>query len=789
MFKNYFVIAFRNLQRNAVYSFINIAGLSVGLACSILILLWVADEVSFDRFHANHDRLFLVHANQELNGEIETSSRTPYPLMDALLAKSSLIKRTSLVNYGEGFLLTAGENRITKIGVVATSGFLNMFTFPVLHGSAEKALVDPRSIVLTRSTAKALFGEENVLNRFVKIENSDELKVTAVVEDVPSSSSIQFEFLLPVAYYKTTQGWFERAMGDWRNHSFWVFAELQDNASVEEVNKQIESLVRDNNAAAKKESLFLHAVTDWHLYSTFENGKASGGLIENVRMFTAIAVFILLIACINFMNLATARSESRAREVGIRKTVGSRRKQLIFQFLGESMLITVIAFLFALIIVQSILPFYNGIVSKSLAIDFTDLTVWLCAIGIIAVTGFLAGSYPAFYLSGFQAIRVLKGKFYSGRGSVTPRKVLVTTQFAFSILLIIGTVVVYQQINHVKSRHVGYDKKNLLLIWSTSEREKSFSSLKQSLLASGVVESVTKSSAPITRIFSSTDDVTWPGKLGDDKVSFTTIATEYDFAQTMGVGLIEGRDFSPQFLSDTSAIVINQAALELTGMKDPIGQKINIWGDDRTIIGVMENIVMGSPYHSVGPLAMVLIPGWSSTISVRIKPTNDPGQAVASIESIFKKFDPEHPLYHRFADAEFETKFKSITLIGTLASGFSALAIIISCLGLFGLAAFTAEQRTKEVGIRKILGASVSSLVLLMSKDFSKLVVFAFFVAAPLGWWLVNSFLEQYPYRVETNPIVFFIAGILTLALTLVIVSTQAIRAATSNPASALRSE
>jgi putative ABC transport system permease protein len=789
MLKNYILIALRNIQRNSVYSFINIAGLSIGLACSILILLWVADEISFDRFHKNFERIHHVYISQEISSTIETTPNTPYPMLDALKSRSSQIKRGALINHGEGYLLGVGDIKVIRMGTVATEEFLSIFDFQILSGSKKHALTDPSSIVLTRSTAKALFGSDDAMNKIVKLENKHELKVSAVIEDVPAQSTLQFDFLLPFGFYSATQEWVRWSMTAWKNHSFKTFVELSPGASAEEVNNSIRDLIKENNESAPTAKVFLHPMERWHLYSEFENGKEAGGMIEYVRMFTVIGIFILAIACINFMNLATARSESRAREVGIRKSVGSRRKQLVAQFIGESLFISFIAFLFAIVLVEVTLPFFNLVVNKTLQINYADPVLWLAASTIVLLTGVVSGSYPAFYLSAFKPVEVLKGKLHAGRSSIAPRKILVTLQFGFSIFLIIATIVIYQQLNHVKSRHVGYDRENLMLIWTSSAIETNYSSLKEELKNSGIVKSVCKSSAPITRIFSSTDEVRWPGKVGHDKVGFITFATEYDFTETMGIKLLEGRDFSPQFTADTSAVIINKAALNVMGLHDPIGQKITMWGNERTIIGVMEDVVMGSPYQPADPLAVVLIPGWSSTISVRLNPSNDLQASVAAVEKIFKIYDPDHPLSYRFADTEFETKFRSINLISQLASAFAILAVAISCLGLFGLAAFTAEQRTKEVCIRKILGASVGSLVVLMSKDFSRLVIFAFIIASPLAWWMLGSYLEQYPYRITLQWWILPIAGLAALVLTVLIVSTQALRAARSNPANNLKAE
>jgi putative ABC transport system permease protein len=788
MFKNYLLVSLRNLQRNKVYSIINIAGLSIGIACSVLIFLWINDEVSYDRFHTNYDRLHQVYMNQEFSGVIKTGDFTPYPLAEAVRQKSSGVKHVSMANHGEGYLLAVGENKLSKMGTAVTEEFLQMFSFKVIKGNPANALSDPSSIVISQSLAKALFGDEDPMDKLIKLENSNDLKVTGVIEDVPSQSTLQFDFLLPFEFL-AKQDWVQRSKQNWQNHSFKIFAELQPDASEADVNSAINSIIRDNDKNAPTAEVFLQPMRNWRLFNEFTNGKISGGMIDYVIMFSAIGIFILLIACINFMNLATARSESRAREVGIRKSIGSLRKQLIIQFLGESVLITVLAFVLALVFVELVLPFYSMLVNKNLLIQYSNPYLWIGAIIFILTTGIISGSYPAFYLSAFKPVKVLKGKPHTERGSVTPRKALVTLQFAFSIFLIIGTVVIYQQIMHVKARQIGYDRENLMLIWTNAEIEKNFSTLKEELKRTGAVKSVCKSSAPVTRIFSATDGVSWPGKVGEDKVTFTTVATEYDFAETMGVKMLEGRDFSPEFKSDSSAIVINKAALDIMGLQNPIGQKIRIWGDERPIVGVMDNIVMGSPFEPVAPLALALIPDWSSTISVRLESTSDVQAAVSKVEKVFKAVDPEHPLWYRFADTEFETKFSSINLVSRLALIFAVLAIFISCLGLFGLSAFTAQQRTKEMGIRKVLGASVSGLVAMIAKDFSKLVVLAFILAAPFAWFMLNGFLEQYPYRIGIAWWVLPLAGLSALFLAVIIVSTQALTAAKSNPVESLRSE
>jgi putative ABC transport system permease protein len=790
MIKNYLLIAFRNLYRNSFYSSINIIGLAVGIACSILILLWVADELSFDRFHENYGEIHKVYINQEFSGKVETYIAVPYPAMSAIKSVAPGVKHVVMTNYGEGYNLAVGETRVTKMGLSVSEDFFNMFSFKPIYGDATSAIRDPSSIVITQSTAQSLFGDINPIGKLVLLEKTKEFKVGSVIEDIPEQSTIRFDFFIPYAYFESSQEWVRESRENWRNNSFHVYVQLEREASVENVNQAIKDLVSKNEKNSPTAELFLHPMSKWRLYTNFTGGKISGGLIDYVTMFSAIAVFILIIACINFMNLATARSEKRAREVGIRKSVGSRRQQLILQFLGESITITFLGFSLAIVIVELMLPAYNTLVSKQLFIEYSNPALWIAALSIVLLTGIIAGSYPAFYLSGFQPVKVLKGKVETSHGASTPRKVLVTLQFGFSIFLIIGTLVVYQQIMHVKSREIGYDRENLMLIWSNKELETNFQTTKDELLKSGVVKAVCKSSAPITRIFSSTD-VEWQGKDPNEKVSFVTMATEYDFAETMGIKMIEGRDFSRDFaFADTSNVIVNKAAVELMGVKDPIGATLRMWGDEWTIIGVTENIIMGSPYVPVDPTVMVFIPDWSSTINVRLNKTSDIPAAVAKVETIFKKINPSFELSWRFADAEFETKFASINLISNLAGIFSSLAILITCLGLFGLAAFTAEQRRKELGIRKVLGATVSGLILLISKDFSRLIMAAFVIASPLAWWFLNSFfLEQYPYRISIAWWIIPVAGFSSLLLAMLIVGAQAFRAAQSNPVDSLRRE
>lgn len=789
MLLNYLKIAIRSLLKNPAFSFINVTGLSTGLACSILILLWVYDEFTFNQYFPKYDNIAQVRLNAIVDKGIVTGQSLPYPLKDALLTQDKRILRAVRTNWGEGALMAVGDKRINKVGLWVTESFFDIFEHEFIAGTP-RALDDPRSVVLTESLAKALFGDEDPFNRMILIENREELKVTGVVKNLPENANFSnFHFYMSYGYYELIQAWVPKVKEDWASNVSQIFIELEPGTNIEEVDASISKVISNHHKDLDNVSLFLQPMSHWRLFTNFTEGKESGGLILYVRLFTGIAIFILVIACINFMNLATARSERRAREVGIRKSIGSRRKDLVFQFLGESVLLALIAFLVAVVLVELSLPLYNQLVSKHLEINYTSPYFWLLGLGLTLATGILAGSYPAFYLSAFNPVQVLKGRLRVSRGSAAPRQMLVTLQFGFSILLVIASVVVYKQIDHLRRRDTGYNQENLLLIWTTADIEKNYQPLKTELLASGYVESMCKSNSPVTSIFSTNTMEDWPGRQPGQRIEFTTIATEYDYTKTLGIKLLQGRDFSPDRVADSAAMVINQATVDVLNLKDPIGAKVRMFDTDYEVIGVTENILMGVAHRPIDPMVLVLIPGWSSTISVRLNPSGDIKETLAGVEKIFQKHNPAYPFDYRFADVEFQKKFSTFDMIGRLSNGFTVLTLLITALGIFGLASFAAEQRSKEMSIRKVMGATVGSLVLLMTRDFSRLVVIAFLVAAPLGWYFMNQFLERYPYRIEMPLWVLPLAGISALVLTLAIVSTQAMRTATANPVESLRSE
>jgi putative ABC transport system permease protein len=789
MFRNYLLVTFRNLRKNGFYSFINIAGLAIGITCSILIILWVADETSFDKFQPKADRLYQVWVNAHFDGRVNSWRSVPLPTAEAMKPANANIVHAAVSDWGGDHLLaTTEDKRMNKRGFNVGEEFLEMFQFPLIAGNAEQVLDEASNIVITESTAKAFFGDEDAMGKIIRIDNQHDLKVAGILKDIPLNSSFQFDFLLPYKHWHNTNDWVKRNETNWGNYSFQVYVELNDAKNKDAVENTIRKMLEAHGEDKEiKHEFLLYPMLRWRLHSSFDNGVEKGGLSDYVQLFTIIAVFIIVIACINFMNLATARSERRAREVGIRKSVGSRRNQLIFQFIGESMIIAFISFAIAVLAAQLLLPYYNMLVEKKLFIDYTGKEFWIFSLGLILITGVVAGSYPAFYLSSFQPVKVLKGKPTIGKGASLPRKILVTLQFGFSIFLIISMFVIYNQIQLAKGRDIGYVQEGLITVPLNKDYHDNLKSLKAELLASGEVESAVRANSAITDI-NSNNFLGWPGKPDELKVIFTTIVTDYDWAKTMGVKMIEGRDFSEDFVSDSSAIVVNQAAIKIMGLKDPIGTELDLWGEKRKLIGVYDDVLMGSPYEEVKPMFAVLDDWWGS-VTIRLKKSNDLQASLKTVETIFKKYGPNYPFEYKFVDVEFQKKFTQINLTSRLASLFAVLAIMITGLGLFGLAAFTAEQRTKEIGIRKVMGASVSSLVNLISKDFSILVIIAFVIWAPLSWWAMKSYLERYTIRTEIAWWIFPATGAIALVFALLIVSTQALRAAHSNPVNSLRNE
>jgi putative ABC transport system permease protein len=784
MFKNYFKTAWRNLVKNKMHSFINIAGLSVGMAVAILIGLWIWDEVSFNSSFANHKKLAQVMVTQTLNNESGTDESCAIPPAAALRANYAAdIKYVSLVSGEENHLLAVGEKKLSVAGKWVEPDFPEMFTLKMLEGN-RNALQDPSSIVLSQSMAKAFFGDKNALNQVLKIDNKLEMKVAGVYEDLPRNTEFYpVKFLLP---WSNKNNWAAKQT-NWGNHCALIYVQLTANADFNNTIARIKNLPTPH-INEWKEELVLQPADKMHLYTEFKNGKATGGRIQFVWLFGIIGVFVLLLACINFMNLSTARSEKRAKEVGIRKTMGSLRGQLIGQFLSESLLVVFIAFIFSLLMVQLSLPFFNTLADKQMSVPWSNSLFWILALGFALFTGIVSGSYPAFYLSAFDPIKVLKGVFRTGRFASLPRKVLVVTQFTVSITLIVGTIIVFRQIQYAKDRPVGYAREGLITIPLNLNAWDHRDAFRNDLLQTGSVANMAVSSQAASN-FNNNNSLDWSGRDANLIVFFRDVNVTHEFGKTVGWTIAQGRDFSRDFASDSTAAILSESAVKAMGLKNPIGQIVRYNGEKNfTVVGIVKDMVTQSPYDPMQP-SVFFCSGWMSVVTIRMKAGTPVNEALAKIAAVFKKYGADTPFEYKFVDDVYARKFSNEVRIGNLASVFAILAIFISCLGLFGLASFVAEQRTKEIGVRKVLGATVFILWKMLSKDFALLILASCAIAIPLAWYFLNQWLQNYTYHTQISWWIFAatIAG--ALAITILTVSFQAIKAAIANPIKSLRSE
>ena len=792
MLKSYFKIAWRNLLKNKVYSSINILGLAFGMAVAMLIAFWMYDELTFDHYHGNHKKIAQVMVTQTFNNETGTGQAMAIPLGMELRNKyGSDFKYVTLTSWNFGFIVGTGEKKLSKSGMWVQPEFPVMMGLEKLSGNM-KALTDPSSALIDHSLALALFGSDNVIGKTVRMNNKYDFKVAGVYKDIPKNSSFNdTHFLLSWDKYMTTESWLKRSQTQWDNHSFQIFLQMNDNADMAKTSAKIELITQKYVKKEEgNEHLLLHPMDKWRLYSEFENGKIKGGRIQYVWLFGIIGVFVLLLACINFMNLSTARSEKRSKEVGIRKAIGSLRKQLISQFLSESILMASLAFVFAIILVLVTLPLFNAIADKSMSIPWGNAGFWLVMVLFTFFTGFVSGSYPAFYLSGFNPVMVLKGTFRAGRFASIPRKILVVIQFTISVTLIIGTIIVFRQIQYAKNRPVGYSRERLITIgMNTPDLYGHYNAIRTDLIATGAVENMAESSSPTTDVYSNQIGFEWDGKQPGTNPLFGTIAVTQDFGKTIGWHVCHGRDFSRDFPSDTNSMILNQSAVQLTGFKDPVGKIIRFNKKTYTVVGVIDNMVMQSPYMPVQPTIFFVDLNWSNVITIKIKPTLPFEEALPKIAAVFKKYNPASPFDYQFTDENYAKKFSDEERIGKLASIFAVLAIFISSLGLFGLASFVAEQKTKEIGVRKVLGASVLNLWGMLSKDFVMLVTISCAIATPISWYFLSGWLQNYKYHTDISLWIFLIACIGAMVITLLTVSAQAIKAAVANPVKSLRSE
>jgi putative ABC transport system permease protein len=773
MFKNAFKIAYRNLLRNKGFSFINIAGLAIGMASAMLILLWVQNEMSFDNFYKNKDRLYQAWNKDKGNdGIINCWNNTPKALAAALMQEYPEVEKATRVGWDQAYLFTVGEKKMNVTGSSVDNDFLTMFGFPFLEGNANTALNNPYNIVITKKLSKKLFSNDDAMGKTVLIDNKYNYTVSGVMKDLPNNTQFDFEYLVPWHFMSLTN----QDDSNWGSNSTHNYVLLKPNTDITVFNKKIADITIKHGEGGTTTKEFLYPVSKLYLYSNFENGIPTGGKIDTIKVFILIAVFILLIACINFMNMSTARSEKRAKEVGIRKVVGAQKGSLITQFIGESILIAFIAGILALIIVQLCLPAFNTLTKKELVIEYGSVYFWLL------FTGFIL----------FRPVAVLKGTFKKANALITPRKALVVLQFTFAIAMIICTIIIEQQIRYAQERESGYNKNNLIYISLNGDMTKNIDLIKNDLISNGIATSVTKTSAPITEGWSSGGS-NWQGQPANDKTEFNFFNVDGNIVKTAGLTLLSGRDINVKtYPTDSSAVLVDEAAVKAMGMKNPIGQIIDTgaWNTNWHIIGVVKDFIIQSPYESIKPM---IIQGpkadWFNLLHIKFSNAHSTAYNIAATEKIFKLYNPLYPFEYHFVDEAYAKKFSNEQTTGTLTAFFAALTIFISCLGLFGLATYMAENRIKEISVRKVLGASVMGITTLLSKDFLKLVVISFVIASPIAWYAMHQWLLDYTYRVSIDWWVFAGAGLIAVLISLLTVSYQAIKAAVANPVKSLRSE
>lgn len=794
MIRNYIKISLRTLTKNKAYTFINITGLALGMAVAMLIGLWIHDELSFDRHFKNFDRIAQVWQHQTFNGHIGTQTYVPFPIGDEIRKNYGAdFKHVIMASWNARHILAAGDKKFNKNGPYIEQDAPEMLSLRMIHGT-RAGLKDPYSIMLSESVAKAFFGNTDPTGSVMKVDNNINVKVTGVYEDLPHNTSFrEMSFMMPWQLMVVTSPWLKTMDDPWRPNSYQTYVQLIDNADIDQATARIRDIKKRNinkEQLKYKPDVFLNPMSDWHLYSEFKEGYRVGGRIEFVWLFGIIGAFVLMLACINFMNLSTARSEKRAKEVGIRKAVGSVRNQLIIQFFSESFIVVGFAFAVAIVLVTLFLPMFNEVADKKMTMPWSEPQFWAAGIGFSIITALIAGSYPALYLSSFQPVKVLKGTFRAGRLAAVPRKVLVVVQFAVSIILIIGTAVVFRQIQFAKNRPVGYSRDGLMSIsMSTDHIHKHFEAVRHELKSAGAIVEMAESGSPITDTWSSTSGFEWKGKDPEQSVDFPFDEISHEYGKTVGWQFVQGRDFSLEFATDSLALVVNEAAVKFMGLQSPVNETLTWFKKPYKIIGVIKDLVVNSPYSQAQPQMFCLSASQGNMVSIRLNPAAGASESIGKIKTVFEKYDPGSPFEYDFVDQMYARKFSDEERIGKLTTFFSVLAILISCLGLFGVASFIAEQRTKEIGVRKVLGATVLNVWGLLSRDFVLLVCIAFVIASPGAWYFLEGWLQKYEYRTTISWWIFALTGIGTLMITLLTVSFQAIRAAMMNPVRSLRSE
>ncbi|NBW38412.1 MAG: ABC transporter permease [Cytophagia bacterium] len=786
MLKNYLLITLRTLFRNKAFSTINIAGLAFGMSCSLIILLWVNDEMSMDAFHEHNDRLYRVLEKQTYtNGSIFVFASTPGPMAPVIKEKFPEIELASRITWPENRLFAVQEKSFYQEGRFVDPDFLKMFSFKLAQGDTSTALKNMYSIVISQQMAERFFGKENPIGQVLKMDNEDSFTVSAVLDEIPSTSSFKFEYLISFEYYfKKNENW----LGQWGNNNIRTNLLLRPGANVAalagKMTQELNAKVEGSNV-----TFMLQAFQDAYLYGKFENGILTGGRIEYVRIFLIVAILVLVIASINFMNLTTAQSAKRAKEVGLRKTVGAVRGQLTAQFLGESMLMVVVSSILAIAISFLMLPLFNQVADKQLHLSLVDIPSLSIFIAIVLFTGLLSGSYPAFYVSSFQPGKVLKGQLKSGTGAAQFRKVLVVLQFSLSIMLIISTIVVYKQLNFVQQKDIGFNREDVIYMRLQGDVAQHKEAIYQQLKENAAITDVSFSSANPIDFGNSTSNLEWEGKSPDEQILFSNFSADEDFVNTLQMNIVEGRNFSKEFPNDTSNFIINEAAKKAMGFNVAAEQTLNLWGGRKgKIIGVVKDFHFQSIHSKVEPLFIMFEPDWFSIVFIRHKP-GETQAAIKALESINKQYAAAYPFDYNVMNDDWDNLYKSEERTGRLFNYFAVLSILISCLGLFGLSAYAAEQRTKELGVRRVLGASSTGLVGLMAKDFARLVVIAAFIGCPVGWWLMHSWLQNYAYHIEVDWLTVVLAALISLIVALVTMGYHSLKVALANPANSLRYE
>lgn len=792
MIRNYLKIAWRNLLKNKVYSFINIGGLAVGMAVATLIALWILDELSYDRYHQHYDRLAQVMQHQTRNGGIGTQEANPAHMAEEIRAVyGSDFTYVVQASWNNTSTLAVGEKMFLINGSYFEPEIAEMLTLNMIYGTRD-GLQEMNSIFLAASVANTFFGSENPIGKVMRVDRAD-VKVTGVYEDLPPNTSLtDLKFILPWSLYLSQNTWISEMREPWGSNFTRTFAMIAEQADMETVSRKIKDVKLNKVSEGEKRynpQVFLHPMSKWRLYSNFKDGINIGGRIDTLLLVGLIGGFVLILACINFMNLSTARSEKRAKEVGIRKSIGSVRMQLITQFFSESIVIASLACVVSILLVALALPYFNSIAGKQIGLPWTHPLFWLTGILFSVLTGLFAGVYPALFLSSFEPVKVLKGTIRVGKSAALPRQVLVVLQFTISTTLIIGTLMVFQQIRHAQNRPLGYHKNGLLWIYTSEEVYTHFDAVRNELIQAGAIVEMAQAGSPTTAVWNTNGGFDWEGKDPNQAVDFPNNAVSVEFGKTVGWEIVAGRDFSREFASDSTGFILNESAVAFIGLQDPIGKVIR-WNDEPyTVIGVVKDLLVQSPYSPVRPALWHLARERENVFLLRLNPNAPIQDALAKIETVFKRENPATPFDTTFADQEYARKFEDEKLLGDLSTFFAILAVLISCLGLFGLASFVAEQRTKEIGIRKVLGASVSTLWRMLSQDFVLLVIFACVIATPLAYYGVNSWLQQYEYRTEISWWIFGLSIVGAVVLTLMTVSYQAIKASLMNPVNSLRSE